>query len=127
MDRYVLTSSEEEGSACSQTSIRITGRPFRQGWPFPPTSFNSGKAENPRHHQTSNRFGGCCRSISSVNGSPGRRAPRGLSICHHVCSLRQAIRDSLGDGLDSTNCHCDHRHTSFPVLQYPILPTSQRP
>ncbi len=49
---------------------RSTARPFRQGWPFPPTSSNSGKAENPRH-QTSNRFWRCCRSISSVNGSPG--------------------------------------------------------
>lgn len=50
---------------------RNTGRPFRKGWPFPPTSSNSGKAENPRH-QTCNRFWGCCRSTSSVNESPGR-------------------------------------------------------
>ena len=50
---------------------RNTGRPFRKGWPFPPTSSNSGKAENPRH-PTSNRFWGCCRSIYGLNGSPGR-------------------------------------------------------
>ncbi len=53
-DSFVLTSSEEGGSACSQTSIihhweqpEDLRKPFSQGWPFPPTSsdFDSGKAE----------------------------------------------------------------------------------
>jgi hypothetical protein len=41
-------------------------------------------------------------TTSSVNGSPARTAPRGLSICHQVSQLRQGVRDSLGDGPDST-------------------------
>jgi hypothetical protein len=53
--RYVLTSSEDERTACSQTSITGSGRKIEeslsQGWPFPPTSadFDPGKAESPEH------------------------------------------------------------------------------
>src|SRR5216683_4238766 len=107
LGRYALTSSEEEGSACSsitgssrKTEESPSAKAGRSHLPLPIST--QARRKNPKH-QTKRPFLGCCLSTSSSNGSPGRRPPRGLSICHQVCSLRQAIRHYLGDGLDSTS------------------------
>ena len=67
----------------ARPASRNNGRPFRQGWPFPPTSSDSGKAENPRH-QTRNRFRvAAARFLASTEVREGERlvAYRFVTTC----------------------------------------------